>query len=201
MMSTNDRSKADHDGAIAMDRLREILDAYGASAEKWPAEERAPMLALLNSSARARALRDSACGVDRLLDTLTAPKPSEALAARINAMHPAAPRLRADNRRSWRSPVPRAVALAASVLIGVFIGFGVGNYDPDPVAERQTVQTLPSAETAVPQAEASVQGPPAPPSIAAPRNGSSGFGTAPLLAGSEAPPAEEAEAAEPVPLI
>jgi hypothetical protein len=180
------------DGAMSLDRLREILEAYGAGAERWPAADRGAMLALLNHSSEARALRDRAYALDRVLDRMDAPPPSESLFDAVAAMRPAAPR---STKRARIAPLGRFLlpsALAASIAVGVFIGFGVGNYVVEPAAERQTVQTAPAAETAAaPVAIASSTRRPSAPA-------STGLGSAALLAGSDAP-VEETEGS--VPLI
>lgn len=183
------------DGTMTMERLRSILDAYGASAERWPPAERGAMLAMLNSSAEARRVREEACSLDLALDALKAPAPSPGLAERIATRPVAAARERGS--RSIAPQTARTAALAASVLIGMLIGFGVGNYEPEPSVERQSAQTMPAADSAAPPA-AVVHGPPAAPSIAAPAT--PGLGTPPMLAGGESG-AEEADIAQPVPLI
>jgi hypothetical protein len=49
------------------DRLREILDAYGGDASRWPSGERAAALQLLARSATARAAHLEAMALDGLL--------------------------------------------------------------------------------------------------------------------------------------
>lgn len=74
---------------ITLNRLAEILDAYGADPDCWPLEDRVAALELLAQSAEARALAHRAGNLDALLDTapLTPAPPSVAdpLAARIVA--------------------------------------------------------------------------------------------------------------------
>jgi hypothetical protein len=184
-------SRTGTDAPMTMERLRAIFDAYGASAERWPPEERGAILALLNKSAEARRAREEACGLDLVLDALRPPAPSPGLAERIGARPAAPPRLREPGGRSLQ--LARAGALAASVLVGVLIGFGAGNYTPGPVAERQTAETLPAAE-AEGLSAAMLQGPPAAPSMADPALG--GMTIPPLLAVGE-----DLDVNEPVPLI
>jgi len=50
------------------DRLKEIIDAYGASAHRWPESERAAALALLASDATLEAYREAAESLDAAMD-------------------------------------------------------------------------------------------------------------------------------------
>ncbi|MCH7889650.1 MAG: hypothetical protein IIA00_10305, partial [Proteobacteria bacterium] len=74
---------------VDLARLGRILEAYGADPEAWPAAERDEALALLVRSAEARALRERAARLDRLLDQLLdrapALEPSPELKARVLA--------------------------------------------------------------------------------------------------------------------
>ena len=47
-------------------RLKRLIEAYGAEPERWPAGDRAAALALLDTSAEARALVAEARRLDRL---------------------------------------------------------------------------------------------------------------------------------------
>lgn len=49
-------------------QLRELLQIYGANAERWPQAERAAARALLAASAEARALLADYAPVDRLME-------------------------------------------------------------------------------------------------------------------------------------
>lgn len=74
----------------ALDRARfdVLLDAYGADPERWPEEERAAALALLQRDPEARGLRAQAARLDALLAVAEPAKPSPALVARILAAAP-----------------------------------------------------------------------------------------------------------------
>jgi len=98
---------------MTLERLNEILDAYGADPERWPAEERQRALAFLTRSAEARARLDAAAHLDHVLDALPAPPPpSLDLESRITAMAPA----RGSRRRWMVPPLAAAAALAIWVL-------------------------------------------------------------------------------------
>jgi hypothetical protein len=100
--------------AMTLDRLDQLLDAYGARAERWPDAEREAALALLAASAAARARRDAAATLDAVLDRTPAAAPSRDLAHRILAGAPR-PRVVALRRRP-RAPVIAAIGLAAASL-------------------------------------------------------------------------------------
>lgn len=73
-----------NDGA-ALERLRDILDAWGGDPDRWPDAERTPALALLEGSAAARRLHAEARRLDAALDLLPAAEPSVGLEERILA--------------------------------------------------------------------------------------------------------------------
>src|SRR5215510_465341 len=69
--------------AMTLQRLQQLLDAYGASLERWPSDERAAALALLEYSTEAQALRRETERFDSLLDLAPTLSPSAELTARI----------------------------------------------------------------------------------------------------------------------
>lgn len=75
---------------MTLQRLEQLLDAYGASPERWPADERAAALTLLAHSVEARTLRDEAERFDLLLDCAPVLSPSAELTARVLAAVPTA---------------------------------------------------------------------------------------------------------------
>ena len=76
---------------MTLDRLREIVEAYGAAAHRWPVAEREAALALVTGNSDARALVDEALTLDLMLDAAPAPAPaSTELVARIMAARPRA---------------------------------------------------------------------------------------------------------------
>ena len=115
------------------DRFATLIDAYGASPERWPASERQAALAYLRAAPAAQALVAEAARLDALLDRLEAPLASvdraiEIDLARITAVaqEPAAnvlafkPRPRSLPRqfRQWA----QAGALAAAGICGLVVG-------------------------------------------------------------------------------
>tara|TARA_Y100000385_G_scaffold100087_1_gene103471 strand:- start:562 stop:1011 length:450 start_codon:yes stop_codon:yes gene_type:complete len=54
--------------ALSLERAKDILDAYGATPDRWPEAEREAMLMLLTQSTDLRAQRETATSLDSLLD-------------------------------------------------------------------------------------------------------------------------------------
>lgn len=100
---------------MTLDRLTTILDAYGATPDRWPPAERAAARALLDRSAEARALLAAAARLDGVLDALPpAPPPSPALRARVVA---AAPKRAAPVRTAaLLAPIAAAALLALWIV-------------------------------------------------------------------------------------
>ena len=51
-----------------IDRFQQLLDAYGASVDRWPVEERQAATLLLDASEEAKARQDRAARLDEVLD-------------------------------------------------------------------------------------------------------------------------------------
>ncbi|MGV8996442.1 MAG: hypothetical protein ACOH12_05800 [Parvibaculaceae bacterium] len=124
-------------GNMTLQRLSEIVEAYGAAMHRWPADERAEALAFVSGNAQARHLVDAASELDMMLDAAPAAAPASAdLVARIMAARPRAVAVAGVIRRVkvgfWKSlvneiwpygsPAFPAGALAASVMLGVTFG-------------------------------------------------------------------------------
>lgn len=121
---------------MTLERLAEIVEAYGASAFRWPVAEREAAKALALRDPQARMLIDEARRLDSILDVSPESAPSEALIARIMAARPRAlpETMAGGNARlgPWRalvqtiwpygSPAFPAGALAASVALGIGLG-------------------------------------------------------------------------------
>ncbi|MBX3495958.1 MAG: hypothetical protein KF769_06930 [Parvibaculum sp.] len=138
---------------IPIERLKEIVDAWGASPSRWPAAERGPAEALLAASSEARGLVAEAQRLDALLDAAPVEAPSAALMARLMAARPRAAasapsRTAADPRGWWRalvdavwpdgSPAVAAGTLAASIMLGVVVGSAA---DFSPLTETVSAET------------------------------------------------------------
>jgi hypothetical protein len=124
---------------MKINRLREIVAAYGAEPSRWPLAERAAAQGLIAADPAARGLVAEAAVLDRALDRVGAPAPAgTTLAAAIVG----AARSRPQRRRSgfadrlagaWPTPLwPQLAGLAAALVIGFAIGFtGIGAADAD----------------------------------------------------------------------
>lgn len=105
---------------MTLDRLREILDAYGADQDRWPAAEREAVLALLAASPEARAAARAAMALDDLLARYDNPAagafdPLKIVAA-TKSTAPAN-----DNRVEIRWP--NLAGLAAAAVVGFYVGW------------------------------------------------------------------------------
>ena len=117
--------------AMTEARLRDIIASYGASPQRWPADERVQALALLARSEAVQAHYDAAVRLDADLALLQPPAPSDALAERLADMMPA-PAAPAVNSRKQRQNVWRPAAIAASLLLA----FALGLLLPSPLREQ-----------------------------------------------------------------
>ena len=149
--------KAPADGSgtaqpMTSERLRHLLEAYGANPDRWPPEEREAALALLDDSSEGRAERDRAARLDALLDRAPAERPSRGLAARVLAASPAK-RQKAQSRfslvrpgagegarstRSARTRMWRYVATAAPLAAAATLVFWLT--DPLDLPRRESMQ-------------------------------------------------------------
>lgn len=113
---------------IDLQRLRELIDAYGAEPRRWPESERKAATRLLDDSVQARQWLAQARATDALLDGLQAPPPPEALRERLLSRTPQrrgpGPALAAlwRDMGGWSLAGP---ALAAGLALGVGMGVGV----------------------------------------------------------------------------
>lgn len=100
-----------------IDRARELLAAYGASPERWPASERA-LYALLSGDAEGKSAMAEAAALDANLDALLARAPDPLRPARV---------LRAARAEARRRKMVRwiSVAYAASMVLGLSLGYGM----------------------------------------------------------------------------
>lgn len=126
---------------MTIERLGEIVEAYGASPARWPEAERSAAEALLAVSSEARMAVEEATRLDALLDMAPLEPPSAALAERLMAARPRAvaplarPRSEAPRKTErgflgglveavwpYGSPAIPAGALAAALVMGVALG-------------------------------------------------------------------------------
>lgn len=116
----------------AIDRLANVVAAYGAEPGRWPAEKRSGFLGLIATSAAARNLLAAARPLDAALAMLDAPKPSNSLAARL-ARRPLPPTIPVA---SGSAPLRKLFAAAAAVAF-----LAVGAYVVAPYFQEVTSQS------------------------------------------------------------
>ncbi len=141
---------------MTLERLRAILDAYGAAPDRWPPEERTAAVLLLDRSEDARPAHAEAMHLDIALDHANAPGPApelvarlhrrgiarQGLSARIAAMLPGW--LSGGTRAPWTRPAAFALTMGLGIVIGLAIPRG-----GDPGADRpQTARLAVGAVTA-----------------------------------------------------
>lgn len=136
-------SKSD---GMSIERLRRIIDVYGAASRRWPEDERAAARALILRSKDAEAVLRAAEPVDRMLADLTPPPPSDALAASIAGLAPVSPprtgRLSGRMQAILRyvlAPLAIGGAGAALVALSLWLVFA-GTGAPEPVSVTSGVE-------------------------------------------------------------
>ena len=145
---------------ITLADFARLLDIYGADRTRWPLAVRASAATRLTADTKARLLLAEAEALDTVL--LRAPEPEgadvSALADRIIAAALRAPRLaassgpaapaiaapRTTHRASDRAPMRAAALLAASMMIGIFVGQSQWGANAVPLVEQLTGITLQS---------------------------------------------------------
>lgn len=124
-----------HQIMMTIERFSQLLDAYGGDAKRWPTEERATALQLLEQSNEARQLQQSALTLDNLLDSVPISSSSTMLRKRILAkIHP----MTSQTQDAWQwlvqlmiGTTPRehiwrpAVTLGIPLLLGIVIGLNL----------------------------------------------------------------------------
>ncbi|MBS4048778.1 MAG: hypothetical protein KG075_20710 [Alphaproteobacteria bacterium] len=122
-----------------LERFTELLDAYGADLDRWPASEQAAATALLTDRADAREAQRRAAAVDTLLLRADLPEiePSDALRQRVLAQIAQLPPAITAPAADWRAQIAEALALlfptgrrmpqfaafALALMIGISAGF------------------------------------------------------------------------------
>jgi negative regulator of sigma E activity len=113
---------------MGMNRLRELLEAYGADPGRWPADERPAAIALLRDDPEAQRLQRRAAAIDSLLDRATPIAPPIIDAEKLVAAITAEPQKTAEivTLRPARRPSPgtfwlKVASLAAAAAIGFLV--------------------------------------------------------------------------------
>lgn len=112
------------------ERLRRVLEAYGADPAKWPEEERIELMLALRAGQADKELREAAV-LDRALALTPRPAaPHNGVARLMEALGADAPQnvVKLDTSRtppaalSVKGFLPASLAIAACLLLGVFMG-------------------------------------------------------------------------------
>ncbi len=116
---------------ISEQRLHQLLAAYGAEPQRWPAGEREQARALLQNSPAARRAWEQACSLDDWLEQAARPVPPPELERRL---------INAVNRRVaspwtwlknwlWGESLPQHLWRPALTLgLPLLLGLGLGGY-------------------------------------------------------------------------
>jgi hypothetical protein len=136
------------DSAVTLERLAQLLDAYGGDAARWPEHERASSLQLIAASPEAQVLHRAALDLDGALDLSVMPEiASSALRARILEIpikHPAA----ADSGWGWNWNWKLALFALTPCVIGFLSGSLLmePNSDPEDEAWDELAQVVMPAQ-------------------------------------------------------
>jgi hypothetical protein len=131
MSSNGGKHRAGPQTPMSLERLRAVLDAYGASPNHWPQTERTSADALIDASPEARAMVAAAAQLDALLDLVQPPAPSAALAQRLQGRRFGWRGLRAvawgetlaSHMGRWMtSPKHQVAAVAGALVFGLLLG-------------------------------------------------------------------------------
>lgn len=136
-----------------LDRFTNLIDAYGADIELWPAHERPAAKRLLMDSPEARKLQRAALQFDNRLLGAALPElePSDALRARIFAQVAALPTVSAVATPGWRAQIAEAMGLlfptgrampqfaALALALAIGISAGLSNFSLVDTQEAELV--------------------------------------------------------------
>jgi len=124
-------------GDFTIEVLADLLDRHGSNPERWPQAQRAPALALVQTSADAERLLDEARALDVALDALPVPAmPSRLPGQVLDAL----PRDFAETALDWLAAnFWRPVGFALAPLL---VGFALGNAQQDGTGDLEDAVTL-----------------------------------------------------------
>jgi anti-sigma factor RsiW len=126
-----------------IERLSEIVEAYGGDPLRWPEAERLAAQALAARDPRAAALVAEAEALDLLFDAVPAPAPSAALTARVlaRAPRPSLWRELFPGMPAWRPALGFALALAVGVGVQSAAADRLGLVDADALAASDSADS------------------------------------------------------------
>lgn len=138
---------------VTPDRVRALLEAYGADPQRWPTAEREDARRLIAADPLLAAEIDEAAAFDTLLDALPAPEPSPALRVALKDIPERARFDWADRLFAlwpFGAPWRPAAGLVAAALVGVVVGIstpdqpsadttGLYAYNYDPISDAAAI--------------------------------------------------------------
>jgi hypothetical protein len=113
---------------MTMERLTQLLDAYGAAPSRWPADERDAAGAMIAASDTAREAFAEAARLDAMLDQAAPPPPADRLAWRLRGIGPRSEPVKIETtiaRRGFAVAFARAAVIALALVGGVGIGLSL----------------------------------------------------------------------------
>lgn len=116
---------------LTIDRVKELIAAYGGDPARWPDEERTAAEAVLEASPEARRLLEEARRIDAALAARPTPAPADrAFVDRLMAVPAKATVMTQGpgllSRLSALMPMGRVVPQAAALGAAFFLGAGIG---------------------------------------------------------------------------
>ncbi|TFH71498.1 hypothetical protein E3V39_13445 [Gammaproteobacteria bacterium LSUCC0112] len=117
---------------ISLQRFEQLLDAYGASPQRWPAHERVAALQLLEQSPQAVQLMQHALWLDQQLDQLSAPDFLQLGSQILQQPLPARRKSLIEQLLAWLLPLQQHSAAvfwrpAALACVPLMLGLVLGN--------------------------------------------------------------------------
>jgi hypothetical protein len=134
---------------MTIERLTQLLDAYGAAPSRWPADERDAAEAIIASSDQAREAFAEAARLDALLDQAPPPPPTDRLAWRLRGVGPRGEPQKINSggaRRGFAVALARAAVIALAMVGGVGIGLALPERSATPAADE--IASLPEDQPA-----------------------------------------------------
>lgn len=107
----------------SLQRFAEVLEAYGAEAQHWPADERSMLLELTSGSEQAAGMLAQARQLDQLLDQYTVEESDTALRRLILETIPAESRF--DKMLTWLWPGSKSLIWQPALAVSVTLTFGI----------------------------------------------------------------------------
>lgn len=114
-----------------LERIKTLVEAYGANPARWPAGDRAVAEAFLKATPEARTWLEDAAALDRLLDAAETQMVTRALEDRILAHLPEQRAARAGVLARLADLLPGGWAPASALACSLALGLAVGATLPE----------------------------------------------------------------------